>query len=78
MATRRAREETVPPTKPGHRLGEAEAARKGAASEVPTLPPPPKNSYMRPKKRATPSRAPSARVDEVVADLKNDPRREDD
>jgi hypothetical protein len=80
MASKRAREEAIPPTKPGHRLGEATAARKNA-SEAPTLPPPPpKNSHMRPKKRASSRsiRAPSATVDEVVADLTNDPRREDE
>jgi hypothetical protein len=65
----------MPSTRPGHR--QAAASRK--PSEAPTLPPPPpKNSFMRPKKRATSTRAPSAKVDEVVADMKNDPRREED
>jgi hypothetical protein len=80
MASRRAREEAIPPTKPGHRLGEEAAARKNA-SEMPTLPPPPpKNSHMRPKKKANTRSipAPSVTVDEVVADMTNDPRREDD
>ncbi len=80
MATKRAREEAIPPTKPGHRLAEETAARKNA-SEAPTLPPPPpKDSHMRPKRRASTRsvRPPSAKVDEVVADMTNDPRREDE
>jgi hypothetical protein len=80
MATKRAREDAVPSTKPGHRLGEAAVARKNA-SEVPTLPPPPpKNSHMRPKRKSATRSipAPQATVDEVVADMTNDPRREDD
>ena len=79
MATKRARdrdEEAIPSTRPGHR--QAASSRK-ATSEAPTLPPPPpKNSFMRPKKRATSTRAPSAKVDEVVADMTNNPRREED
>jgi hypothetical protein len=53
-----------------------DAARK--RSEMPTLPPPPatpRRSGMRAKRKSI---SPSATVDEVVADLSRDPRREDE
>jgi hypothetical protein len=52
--------------------------KKPPPSEAETLPPPSpeavNNSQMHPKGR----RRPAATVDEVVADLKNDPRHEED
>jgi hypothetical protein len=76
--------DSIPPTQPGHRLAaargrgprETDSVRK--RSELPTVPPPaatPRNSGIRPKRKSLP--APSATVDEVVADLTKDPRRED-
>ena len=87
MATNRKRDATPPPTMPGHRHGaipraEPREVDPGAArkrSEAPTLPPPKateKTSGMRAKRRTMP--APAATVDEVVADMSNDPRREDE
>lgn len=51
---------------------------KREKAEAPTVPPParaPKRSTVRPKQRQS---IPAATVDEVVADLKNDPRREEE
>jgi hypothetical protein len=87
MVTTRKRDDAVPSTKPGHRLAvgrarkapESDGTLRRKRSEVPTLPPPaatPRTSGMRPKRRSVP--APSATVDEVVADLSRDPRREKD
>ena len=82
----RKRDELAPSTKPGHRQATARAEKQPAddaearrkSSEVPPLPPPsPRHSGMHPKKRHTVP-APSATVDEVVADMSKDPRREDD
>jgi hypothetical protein len=81
----RKRDEGAPSTKPGHRQAAAraqppatEAPPRRKSSEVPTLPPPsPHHSGMRAKKRTT-IPAPSATVDEVVADLRDDPRCERD
>jgi hypothetical protein len=80
-ATNRKRDDVAPSTKPGHRLAAARAQDPAAdkRSEMPTLPPPaatPRESGMRAKRKTPPS--PSATVDEVVADLTRDPRREDD
>jgi hypothetical protein len=68
---------------------ESDGTVRRKRSEMPTLPPPPatprssgmppatpRASGMRPKRRSLP--APSATVDEVVADLTHDPRREKD
>ena len=85
----RKRDDVAPSTKPEHRLATARTGTRPderrpedeaqKRSEMPTVPPPPANprrSGMRSKRKTMPS--PSATVDEVVADLSNDPRREDD
>jgi len=87
LATNRKRDDAEPSTKPGHRLAAARgkeappSTKSGevAKSERPTLPPAPvtkRASGMRPTRPSTP--APSATVDEVIADMTNDPRREKD
>ncbi len=89
MALNRKRDETFPPTMPGHRVAAARKPQGDASSrqrsEAPTLPPPPRSGS--PVRRASPPRASGIRakrtssaatVDEVVADLTNDPRREED
>jgi hypothetical protein len=85
MATTRKRDDAAPSTKPGHRLAgagtrkapESDGTVRRKRSEMPTLPPPPpatpRSSGMRSKRKTI---APSATVDEVVADLSRDPRRE--
>jgi hypothetical protein len=86
MATNRKRDETPPPTMPGHRLGGTPRPRQDQGSplarkrsEAPTMPPPAqKTSGMRPKRRTPSSSSHAATVDEVVADLSNDPRREEE
>jgi hypothetical protein len=81
------RRDEAPSTQPGHRLAAARGGQKKPApapgsvrrSEAATLPPPAatdRRSGMRAKRTSVP--APSATVDEVVADLSRDPRREDD
>jgi hypothetical protein len=86
MATTRKRDDSVPSTKPGHRLAgagtrkatESDGTVRRKRSEMPTLPPPPatpRSSGMRSKRKTI---APSATVDEVVADLSRDPRREEE
>ena len=71
---------------PGARTSGPAPKSKRERSEAPTLPPPPKSKRGKPSEPRTsgiksrrPARAddrPGARVDEVVADLSKDPRRE--
>jgi hypothetical protein len=92
-ATNRKRDESIPSTKPGHRLAAARDrdprqdrdhkvsdtdGAKEKRREAATLPPPatPRSSGIRAKRKSIAS--PSATVDEVIADLSKDPRREDD
>ncbi len=75
-ATSRSRREapTVPPPAKRRASEDPGASTDGAVEEDPRTAVTPKTSTVRPKRRSS---IPAATVDEVTADLRKDPRRED-